>query len=362
MTAPTGRRRARRAVWVVAGLAVALGGGLALIAPGHAAPAAEDTAPTRSTDTVTRQTLQQRQAHDGALGYGRESTLGTAAGGTVTWLPEVGAVLDRGQQVARVDDRPVVLLHGGMPLYRALEPGLRGPDVRQLKDNLAALGYQVTGDDRYTAGTAAAVRAWQRDLGRERTGTVQPGDVVVVPGPVRVAGHEAALGGTLPGDLVRATGTEHVVTAALAASERDRVAVGGSVELGLPGGRSTTGTVTAVSAPETPPADEEDPAASPGEPEVTVTVRVDDPAALDGLEHGPVEVRVVSGERTDVLTVPVVALLALAEGGYGVEVVGADGGTRLVPVTLGMFSAGRVEVAPEGGATLAEGDTVVVPS
>lgn len=361
MSARTGRRGARRVVWVCAGLAVALGGGLAVIAPGHAAPAVEDTAPPRSTDTVTRQTLQQRQALEGTLGYGRESTLAAAADGTVTWLPEVGAVLDRGQQVARVDDRPVVLLHGSMPLYRTLEPGVRGPDVRQLEDNLAALGYRVAGGDRYTAGTAAAVRAWQRDLGRERTGAVRPGDVVVVPGPVRVAAQEARLGDAAPGDLVRVTGTEHVVTAALAAADRDRVAVDGPVELGLPGGRTVTGTVTAVSAPEAPAADEEPGGGQPG-PEVTVTVRVDDPATLDGLEHGPVEVRVVSGERPDVLTVPVVALLALAEGGYGVEVVEADGSTRLVPVTLGMFAAGRVEVAPEGGAALGEGDTVVVPS
>ena len=361
MTAGTARRGARRAAWIGAGLAVALGGGLAVIAPGHAAPAEEDVARPRSTDTVARQTLQQRQALDGTLGYGRETTLAAAAHGTVTWLPEVGAVLDRGQQVARVDDRPLVLLHGTMPLYRALEPGVRGPDVRQLKDNLAALGYPVSGDDRYTAATATSVRAWQKDLGRERTGVVQPGDVVVVPGPVRVAGHEAALGGAVPDDLVRVTGTEHVVTATLAAGDRDRVAVDGAVELGLPGGRTTTGTVTAVSAPVAPPA-EEGAGGAPPEPEVTVTVRVDDPAVLDGLEHGDVEVRVVSGERADVLTVPVVALLALAEGGYGVEVVEADGSTRLVPVQLGMFASGRVEVTPEGGAALDEGDTVVVPS
>lgn len=347
-------------MWVAAGLAVVLGAGLAAIAPGHAAPAEEDLAERRTTEPVTRQTLQQRQALDGTLGYGREQELAAAADGTVTWLPEVGAGLDRGEPVARVDDRPVVLLHGAMPLYRTLEPGVRGPDAQQLKENLAALGYDVTGDDRYTARTAAAVRAWQRDLGRERTGTVRPGDVVVVPGPVRVAGHETRLGDAVPGDLVRVTGTEHVVTAALPAGDRDRVAVGGPVELGLPGGRTTTGTVAAVSAPEAAPAEDE--GAPPADPEVTVTVRVDDPAHLDGLEHGDVEVRVVSGERADVLTVPVVALLALAEGGYGVEVVEADGGTRLVPVTLGMFAAGRVEVTPTGGATLGEGDDVVVPS
>jgi hypothetical protein len=59
-----------------------------------------------------------------------------------------------------------------------------------------------------------------------------------------------------------------------------------------------------------------------------------------------------------VLTVPVAALLALAEGGYGVQVVGG-GTTRIVAVQTGLFAGGRVEVTGDG---LAEGQTVGVPS
>lgn len=362
-TKPAGGRTRRRTLWIAAGVATVLGAGLALVGPGHAALAEdEETAAPRHTDTVTRQTLEQRQTLEGTLGYGTPDTVTSPATGTVTWLPEIGRVLERGQQAARVDDQPITVLYGGMPFYRTLEPGVRGPDVRQLKSELAALGYRVKDDDRYTKDTAAAVRTWQKDLGRERTGVVQPGEVVVVPGPVRVAGHETRLGDTVPGDLLSVTATEHVVTVTLPAGDRDRVPVDSRVELGLPGGGTTTGTVAEVSPPATPASEEESADGEPADPEVTVTVRVDDPAALNGLEHGTIEVRVVSGQREDVLTVPVVALLALAEGGYAVEVVAADGSTHLVPVTLGMFAAGRVEVTAEGDATLAEGDTVVVPS
>ena len=57
------------------------------------------------------------------------------------------------------------------------------------------------------------------------------------------------------------------------------------------------------------------------------------------------------------LTVPVAALVALAEGGYGVEVV--DGRrTRYVAVETGLFAGGRVEVTGDG---LAEGMTVGMP-
>ena len=58
------------------------------------------------------------------------------------------------------------------------------------------------------------------------------------------------------------------------------------------------------------------------------------------------------------LSVPVGALLALSPDQYGVEVVEDDGTTRKVPVTLGLFAGGRVEISGEG---LSEGQRVVVP-
>ena len=70
------------------------------------------------------------------------------------------------------------------------------------------------------------------------------------------------------------------------------------------------------------------------------------------------DVRFVASERPDVLTVPVAALVALAEGGYGLQVI--EGGTaRYVAVELGMFADGRVEVSGDG---LAEGVTVGMPA
>jgi len=51
-----------------------------------------------------------------------------------------------------------------------------------------------------------------------------------------------------------------------------------------------------------------------------------------------------AAEHKDVLTVPIAALVALAEGGYGVEVV--DGSTsHYVRVETGLFASGRVEVS-----------------
>jgi hypothetical protein len=96
---------------------------------------------------------------------------------------------------------------------------------------------------------------------------------------------------------------------------------------------------------------------------VEITVSIPDQRLLDRLERAvrldsaPARVTHVVSRRADVLTVPVAALLALAEGGYGLEVVGPDG-PRVVAVAVGLFADGRVEVT---GAGLREGLVVGVP-
>jgi maltose-binding protein MalE len=71
-----------------------------------------------------------------------------------------------------------------------------------------------------------------------------------------------------------------------------------------------------------------------------------------------VTVAFTAGQRPNVLAVPVAALVALAEGGYGVQIV--DGGTtRVVAVETGLFADGKVEISGTG---LQAGMKVVMPS
>jgi hypothetical protein len=88
-----------------------------------------------------------------------------------------------------------------------------------------------------------------------------------------------------------------------------------------------------------------------------VTVTIANQKALGSLDGAPVDIDFVSSKRKDVLAVPVVALLALPQGGFGVEAVQAAK-TRIVPVRVGMFAAGQVEVSGNG---IAEGVRVGVP-
>jgi hypothetical protein len=91
---------------------------------------------------------------------------------------------------------------------------------------------------------------------------------------------------------------------------------------------------------------------------IPVTVSLDRPGQASQWDSAPVDVGLQADSATDVLTVPVSALLALTEGGYAVEVVN-DGERQLVGVTTGLFAEGRVEITGSG---ITAGTVVVVPS
>ena len=357
-----GRRPLRvAALGLAAGMVVSAALSVVLRAAGGDDEAASTDRPATGTATVTRQDLVARTELDGTLGYsGQLSVLGRLQG-TVTDLPAVGTVVERGQPLYSVENRPVPLLYGDLPAWRDLVAGVPdGPDVRQLEQNLVAMGHateaELTVDETFTSATAAAVKRWQKALGVEQTGSVELGQAVFLPGAVRVAEVKAVKGGPgAPGaPVLTASTTTRVVNVDLDASKQSLVKVGDRVEVKLPGGRTTTGVVASVGSV----------ARSEGQGEsakqvIDVTVTLDDPAATGTLDQAPVRVGVTSDSRKGALAVPVNALLALAEGGYGVRVLDGSPRGRIVAVKTGLFARGQVEVSGEG---LVEGLSVEVPA
>nr|WP_229791436.1 peptidoglycan-binding domain-containing protein [Micromonospora fulviviridis] len=357
------RRRARTRLVVASAVVVAAAAGVtaAVAAGGRDGGTAAAGGLPPATAEVTRQTLVDAESFDGELGYGATHHAAPRAGGTLTWLAATGAQVTRGKPLFAVDDAEVVLLYGKLPAYRTLGPGMSGADVRQFERNLAALGYSgFTADDEYTSATADAVRDWQEDLDLPETGRVELGRVVYAEGAVRVESHEAEPGDPAqPGQAVLSwTGTTRVVTVSLDVDDERLAKKGAKVTVSLPDGKEVAGTVADTETVIETGADGG--AGGQGEPEtkIEVTVTVADPKALTGFDQASAKVAFTAAERRDVLTVPVAALLALAEGGYGVQLVeGAS--TRIVAVQTGLFAAGRVEVS---GAGLAEGATVGMPT
>jgi hypothetical protein len=91
---------------------------------------------------------------------------------------------------------------------------------------------------------------------------------------------------------------------------------------------------------------------------VTVTIGLDHTPGGAALDQAPVNVNITSQRAANVLAVPVNALLALAGGGFGVQVV-TGRASHLTGVTTGLYSSTLVQVSGPG---IRAGMRVAVPS
>jgi hypothetical protein len=360
-----------------------------------------------SAQTSARQQDDQDQAKlssDQVKLQGDESSLATdqaAAvnpGTTYTWLPQPGQVIRQDQPVYKVSNEPVPLLYGSIPAYRAFYPGMSdGGDVGELTHDLIALGYGVglAQSNHYSSATAAAVQRWQTALGLPATGEVLLGEVVFEPGPIRITSVTPSVGTTVGGgagggsggggSVLTASGITPVVTVELAVTQEYMVKPGDAVSVVLPDGTTTVnGQIETVGNVATCPGSggvgsgsgastaggsaDQSPCSSGGSgggggsnssATVTVTISLDSAPAQATLDQAPVNVNITEQQADNVLAVPVNALLALASGGYAVQVVTGPGASHLVAVTTGLYSSTLVQVSGPG---IAAGMRVQVPS
>ena len=319
-----------------------------------------DNGSATSLTTVERRSLSSQTQVDGTLGYAGDYSVVNQRAGTITWLPAVGRVVRQGQTLFEVDGSPVVLLYGSTPVYRDLRQGESGADVRQLNAALSELGYDSAAaldptSDEFGWRTRLAVEKLQDELGVDETGILARGTIVFLPTAIRVTAVSATLGAPAgPGAILKASSTRHEVTVQLDAAQQTEVKVGDPVTITLPSGRATPGRVSSVGSVASSGSDDSGPT-------VEVTIRLLQEAAGGRLDQAPVGVLISTGSVEHALVVPVNALLALAGGGYAVEVVNAAGVHRLVPVTLGLFddAEGLVQVSGSG---VRAGQRVVVPA
>jgi multidrug efflux pump subunit AcrA (membrane-fusion protein) len=178
---------------------------------------------------------------------------------------------------------------------------------------------------------------------------VARGDVVFVPSGGRVEALRVGVGDVVaPGmPVLDITGADQVVVVEADLADRRRFELEGKVTVVLPGGQEVPGTISAMRVVESGAPDRES--------ILEVEIALNRPS--DELVGAPAEVVVAIEERADVLLAPVSALLALAEGGYGLEVVRDDGTTTIARVDTGLFADGKVEVR---GASIVEGTVVRV--
>jgi peptidoglycan hydrolase-like protein with peptidoglycan-binding domain len=326
-----------------------------------------DNASAISLATVTRRPLSSQTQVSATLGYAGEFSVVNQASGTLTALPRVGQVVRSGHVLYEVAEQSVVLFYGDTPAHRALSKGMSGSDVSELNANLVALGYATSeqldwAPAYFSSETKYALERLQEALDVKQTGYVSLGQAVFLSGPLRITKVMATLGAQVPpgGIVALASSTTRHVLLHLSASEQSAVRKGGRVTITLPDGSTTPGVVSSIGTVASVPAGKKGEGGEEGAPTIEVNVAPSDPSATGHLDQAPVTVSITTASVPNALVVPVDALLALAGGGYAVEVL--EGGVhRLVAVTLGLFddAEGLVQVSGQG---LSAGQRVVVPA
>ncbi len=352
-------RRGRVVAGVLAVAAAASAGGVAVVhdhGVSHAAAANASTGSTGdSKDTslakVVKKDLTRTETLNGTVGHGAQTPLKLGGSGTITHLPAVNDVISFGQPVAEVDGAPELLLKGDRPMWRPLGAGVKGEDVRQLETALVSLGFADAStfdvDDTWTAETTTAVKTMQKWLHMAVDGRFDMGEIVFNPSTVRIAKVGGVLGDPASAAGIEVTGLDQSVQASVKSSKLDVVKVGAAVTVELPDGSTVDGTIAEI-----------DDAVVGSDGSITFPVVVST-GAIDVGDGTSVKVDVSVVLASGAITVPADALLALAEGGYAVEVPDktTPTGTRLVGVEVGAFADGWVQVTGK----VADGDQVVIP-
>jgi peptidoglycan hydrolase-like protein with peptidoglycan-binding domain len=310
---------------------------------------------------VTQSGTLSYAAHDDGTLY----AVVNQAKGIYTWVPSEGKEIGCGKTLYRVDEKPVVLICGDTPAYRALSVGDEGREVRDLNENLVKLGYVEKSEldpdsDYYGSETAEAVTELQDELGVDENGRLDLGDAVFLPGPLLVtkAMAKAATRAAPGAQVAQTTSARRQVTVELDPGQQSQVKVGDRAQITLPDNRTTPGTVSRIG----PVAKSGDDKKDSSNSTIPVYITLKRPKDAGKLDEAPVRVQITTDGVEKALTVPVTALMGKAGGGYVVEV--ADPASsqrrRLVPVTLGMFDNdnGLVQVSGD----LSAGDQVVVPA
>ena len=277
------------------------------------------------------------------------------------------------QEDMRNGPSAIVLLFGEVPAWRDfvynMSPGI---DVRQLKQNLIALGYadydQMEINETFDEQVVSALKKMQKQVGVEPSGEVKFGDIVFLPGIslVEYADNFPAIGTTvtsgnlslslLPsvqittrfdpsGKISLDQDSLHQVKTAIDVSDQDLIHVGSNVEIELPDETMVKGTVREIGSVAIVPQGNQD-------PYLEVVVTPGNSSSLARWTGAAVTVSFVSELAQDA------SLIALLGGGYAVEVVEQNNATRLFSVELGMYSDGFVEIE---GAGLEAGMILIVP-
>jgi hypothetical protein len=200
--------------------------------------------------TVQYRDLVATDTESGTLSYANPQTVYNRESGTITWLPQVGAIIRPGGTLFDVDNAPVILFDGNTPAYRDLNSSdTAGPDILELNRDLKSMGFdpsnEISVNDEWQTGTTDAVDRWQASLDATETGDITLGQIVFLPGRQEIDTLDTTVGST-GGSSGSGTGASYELGTAHPEFVSDTISSTGAT--GATGATGPTGTASDTAA------------------------------------------------------------------------------------------------------------------
>jgi hypothetical protein len=195
-------------------------------------------------------------------------------------------------------------------------------------------GGSRSGSSSPSSGSSSPSNSGSSDTGSSDTGSSDTGS-----------------GGAAAQEILQTTSSQLVVTVDLDASKQSEAYVGAPVTVEMPNGSTVNGKITAVSSVAQSSSNNNNSGSGNGNGSSSATVPVtvaitSHLPSTQGLDQAAVSVNFEQQVANHVLSVPVTALLATQGGGYDVQEAVAP--RKLIPVTVGLFAAGYVQISGPG--------------
>ena len=95
-----------------------------------------------TTVAINKGDLEKKEEYNGTLRQTNSKVLNSPMSGVATYIPKEGTIINFGEVLFAIDNKPVILVEGSVPFYRTLDLNSDpGPDVLQVENALVFLGY-----------------------------------------------------------------------------------------------------------------------------------------------------------------------------------------------------------------------------
>ena len=137
-----------------------------------------------TTISIQKGDLAKKEEYNGTLRQTDKKILNSPTNGVVTFLPKEGSIVNFGEVLFIIDNKPVILLQGSIPFYRTLDlnsdPGV---DIKQVEEALVYLGYAdstFVPDEVFDEQTSKMLNTLYIDYGIDTKSEITPTEQVLI--------------------------------------------------------------------------------------------------------------------------------------------------------------------------------------